>query len=106
MELSKELIDKFKSLSGERIRLLMELVGKLEESPSDKALYDQFHQIFHKIHGSAAMYGFAEVGEIAGRLENMLLNRIRAGEDLTGEDVKKIIEESVKIRDEILGKNT
>lgn len=90
MDLPKELIEKFKVVSEQRMGELNDVLALLIEDCENKILYDKAYQIFHKYHGAASMYGFATIGELAGVVEEKLMNVIARNELLEDADVRLI----------------
>ena len=67
------------------IKELAQNIRAAKESASDKDAFGQAVHIAHKLHGSAGSYGFANISEGAGKIENLL--RSLENQDNTMEEI-------------------
>jgi len=77
MEIPERLREQFYQVTRERIEQLGPMLDALMETPTDRSSYESVFQIFHKIHGSAAIYGHEKLGDIAGMIEGLIYSAIQ-----------------------------
>ena len=72
IEIPEKLKRQFHDVTRERVQELSQQLSQMMKNPENKSLYEPVWQTFHKIHGSAALYGYERVGVLAGQLEELL----------------------------------
>jgi chemotaxis protein histidine kinase CheA len=74
-----------------RLAELAELVGRARATPDDTRALEDAQRLAHKICGSAGTFGFTEVGEVVGWIDQQLIQLLsgqsRANEELWQEIV-------------------
>ncbi|MDX2115228.1 MAG: Hpt domain-containing protein [Planctomycetota bacterium] len=84
----RELIDLFVEAMPDRVRSLRESL--------EHARLDDLRRLAHQLRGAAGSYGFAPVGDAAGRVEDQLRN-IAASDASAVEQVKAAVDELVNL---------
>ena len=92
MEIPERLRKQFYQVTKERIDQLEPILNDLMEKPAEQSLYDPVFQIFHKIHGSAAMYDYEKMGDIAGHIEGLFYSAIQKNLVLDLKVIELIVE--------------
>ena len=92
MEIPERLREQFYQVTRERIKDLGPILDGLVDDPANRSLYEPAFQIFHKVHGSAAIYGHEKLGDIAGLMEGLLYATIQNNLDLEPPVVELMIE--------------
>jgi chemotaxis protein histidine kinase CheA len=88
----RQLRDEVASLAEKFLRRTRDQAGSLSElssrlSTGDAAALEQIQHLTHKIHGSGAIFGFADISEAAGELERLCDGLQAAGTSAPPADV-------------------
>ena len=82
--IKSQIIEKFKTISNERISRLNNAIVFLETTPSDSSVSEEVMREIHTLKGDARMVGFINAGSVAHRIEDLLLLSQNAGIPFTG----------------------
>ena len=102
MKLPQKIMDNFLKTTEERLVEMEKILDNLGEDPVNKELYKSLWDLFHKIHGSAAMYGFDEIGDVAGILENGFLSYLEKDKPLDTIIINKFIKAKDFLRQNLI----
>lgn len=103
MELPKHVIDKFVESSKEHIRELDKLLKEIAKTSRDRSLYVLVSRLFHSFHGSSAMFGFADSGEVANIAEVLMNAIIEGATEMSAEELACFVKAREFIQEDIYG---
>lgn len=75
----KEIKNKYKKTSGEKIAKIQNLINQMKEKPG-KESFSSFRLEVHKISGSAGLYDFHEVSRLCKEMDLIFMKKIEDNE--------------------------
>ncbi len=88
----KVFLAKFKEEATERLQKINEGIINLEQDPNNQALLNELLRESHTLKGSARMVGLIEIGEVAHRVEDILVQVKKGNLKIGGENSELLFE--------------